>query len=140
VLTLSTVEFKEIRKEWKAKKKEEENQRKAEEEARQRAAAGEARAAHEGAADAHSYGRQSATMPGQANSHAQLPPIGYQPAASGNASATQYTSQGPAMNDGMTQYGTAPSNVYNSPNSNGSSYPASPYSTQNPNMYPPPSH
>jgi hypothetical protein len=82
------------------------------------------------------YGRPSVTMAPQPNSHAQLPPLGYQPAASGNASSTQYTSQGPAMNEGMAQYGTAPSNVYNSPNSNGTSYPASPYSTQNAPMYP----
>jgi len=118
-------EFKEIRKEWKAKKKEEENQRKAEEEARQRAAAGDARAPHDGTNDPYGHGPRSAGLSAQGNTHAQLPPLpGYQPAASGNATATQYASQGPTMNDGMGHY------------------PASPYNAQNPQMYPPnhPSH
>ncbi|KAF2191039.1 transcriptional regulator [Zopfia rhizophila CBS 207.26] len=126
-------EFKEIRKEWKAKKKEEEAQRKAEEE-RQRAAEG--RPPHDNGTEAPVYGqmRQAVGVPGQAPGHPQLPPIGYQPAVTGNASGPQYGTQSPGLAEGMAQYGAANSNVYNSPNSNSSSYPQSPYG-QTPQMY-----
>jgi hypothetical protein len=112
-------EFKEIRKEWKAKKKEEEAARKAEEEARHRSAT-DGRPPHDNVADAPVYARvaQGVPMPGQAPGHTQLPPIGYQPAASGNSAATQYGTQSPGMNEGMTHY------------------PQSPYNQQ-PAMYPP---
>ncbi|KAF2661248.1 hypothetical protein K491DRAFT_483109 [Lophiostoma macrostomum CBS 122681] len=108
-------EFKEIRKEWKAKKKEEEQQRKADEE-RQRAA--DPRAPHDNGPDAPVYGqvRQPVGMPGQAPGHPQLPPIGYQPAASGNTSGPQYGTQSPGLAEGMAHY------------------PQSPYG-QNPQMY-----
>ena len=128
-----STEFKEIRKEWKAKKKEEEQQRKADEE-RQRAA--DPRAAHDNGPEAPVYGqvRQPVGMPGQAPGHPQLPPIGYQPAASGNTSGPQYGTQSPGLAEGMAQYGANSGNVYNSPSSNSSSYPQSPYG-QNPQMY-----
>ncbi|PSN66799.1 hypothetical protein BS50DRAFT_493095 [Corynespora cassiicola Philippines] len=112
-------EFKEIRKEWKAKKKEEEQQRKAEED-RQRQA--DQQRAHDNGTDAPVYGqmRQAVAVPGQAPGHNQLPPIGYQPAASGNSAAPQYGTQSPGLPEGMAH--------------NSSSYPQSPYG-QNPQMY-----
>ncbi|KAK4662186.1 uncharacterized protein QC763_711370 [Podospora pseudopauciseta] len=71
-------EFKEIRKEWKARKKEEEAQRKAEEE-RQRQAAASAAAAQGTADSSVADGAQPATT--YSGSRAvQLPPIGYGPA------------------------------------------------------------
>jgi hypothetical protein len=76
-------EFKEIRKEWKARKKEEENQRKAAEE-RERAAAVQAQAqAQPGPVDGAaptdpSQAGQPPSYPGGVRP--QLPPIGYQPA------------------------------------------------------------
>ncbi len=70
---LSFTEFKEIRKEWKARKKEEENQRKAEEE-RARATAVPADGQGQGE-NAPPAGYQ------QAGRSVQLPPIGYQPGA-----------------------------------------------------------
>jgi len=74
-------EFKEIRKEWKARKKEEEAQRKAAEE-RERAAAAAAQAQQqqvEGGAPADpSQAAQPPSYPGGVRP--QLPPIGYQPA------------------------------------------------------------
>ncbi|KAH7088348.1 C2H2 transcription factor-like protein [Paraphoma chrysanthemicola] len=113
-------EFKEIRKEWKAKKKEEEAQRKADDD---RHRADVQQRAHDGAApgEAPVYGqmRQAVGVPGQAP-HTQLPPIGYQPAASGNNTAPQYGTQSPGLPEGMAH--------------NSSSYPQSPYG-QNPQMY-----
>ncbi|KAA8650586.1 putative C2H2 transcription factor (Con7) [Aspergillus tanneri] len=72
-------EFKEIRKEWKARKKEEEAQRKAAEE-RERAAAAQAAQANQVDAPnpADPQGAQPPTYPGGVRP--QLPPIGYQPA------------------------------------------------------------
>lgn len=74
-----SLEFKEIRKEWKARKKEEESQRKAAEE-RERAAA---QAAQAGQVDAP--GSSDPSQGGQPPAYGsgvrpQLPPIGYQPA------------------------------------------------------------
>lgn len=79
ILTLFSLEFKEIRKEWKARKKEEESQRKAAEE-RERAAA---QAAQAGQVDAP--GSSDPSQGGQPPAYGsgvrpQLPPIGYQPA------------------------------------------------------------
>ncbi|KAJ4993885.1 hypothetical protein SVAN01_00362 [Stagonosporopsis vannaccii] len=133
-------EFKEIRKEWKAKKKEEEAQRKADDE-RQRAEmhqhAQQQRVAHDGGPpEAPVYGqmRQAVGVPGQQPSHPQLPPIGYQPAASGTSAAPQYGTHSPGLPEGMAQYAT-PNNPYDSPSSNPNhSYPQSPYG-QNPQMY-----
>lgn len=71
------IEFKEIRKEWKARKKEEETQRKAAEE-RERAAAQAAQASQvEGPPSDPQAGQPSAY-----GGRPQLPPIGYQPADS----------------------------------------------------------
>lgn len=110
-------EFKEIRKEWKAKKKEEEAARKADEE---RHRADVQQRVHEGGApgEAPVYGqmRQAVGVPGQPPQHPQLPPIGYQPAASGNTAAPQYGTQSPGLPEGMAHY------------------PQSPYG-QNPQMY-----
>jgi hypothetical protein len=76
------LEFKEIRKEWKARKKEEENQRKAAEE-RERAAAAQAQAQGQvdgGPTQDPSQAGQPPSYPGGVRP--QLPPIGYQPADS----------------------------------------------------------
>ncbi|EAT84638.1 hypothetical protein SNOG_08362 [Parastagonospora nodorum SN15] len=93
---------------------------------------------HEGPpGEAPVYGqmRQAVGVPGQGPQHAQLPPIGYQPAASGNNAPPQYGTQSPGLpSEGMAQYATPNSHAYNSPNSNSSSYPQSPYG-QNPQMY-----
>jgi hypothetical protein len=68
-------EFKEIRKEWKARKKEEENARKADEERQRQAAAA---AAQNGAPDGQGPdGPATSTYPG--SRPVTLPPIGYQP-------------------------------------------------------------
>jgi len=117
-------EFKEIRKEWKAKKKEEEAQRKAEEEARHRGPDG--RAPHDNGAEPPVYGQVGQVrMAPQTPGHPQLPPIGYQPAASGNSAAPQYAPQGPADIGQGIPHGA---------------YPQSPY-TQSPQMgYPGPGH
>lgn len=89
-----TPEFKEIRKEWKAKKKEEEAARKAEEE-RQRSSDGRGGADSNGP-ETPVYGQMR--HPGQGGGP-QLPPIGYAPAGS---QAPGYGQQSPAM-DGMPQ-------------------------------------
>jgi hypothetical protein len=135
VANSTTLEFKEIRKEWKAKKKEDDAARKADED-RHRVAAEQNRAAHENGAEAPVYGqmRQAVGVPGQPG-HPQLPPIGYQPAASGNTSGPQYGTQSPGLAEGMSQqYSSPTSNVYHSPSSNSNSYPQSPYGS-NPQMY-----
>lgn len=62
----------------------------------------------------------------------QLPPIGYQPA--NTTTAAQYGTGSPGLQEGMPTYAAPASNVYNSPNSNSSSYPQSPYG-QNPQIY-----
>jgi hypothetical protein len=77
----SRTEFKEIRKEWKAKKKEEESARKQDEE-RQRQEAGRAQQeAGTPTQPAPAQYPQQHMMPPQPISSAQLPPIGYAPAA-----------------------------------------------------------
>ena len=133
------IEFKEIRKEWKAKKKEEEAQRKAEEE---RIRAGEGRQPHDNGAEASGYGqvRPNVGMPGQAGGHpTQLPPLGYQAAASGNATGAQYGGQNPTLNpDGMPQYVTS-TNDHNRYIANNYRYPQSPYNPGG-SMYPPGGH
>lgn len=73
---ITRIEFKEIRKEWKARKKEEENARKADEE-RQRQAV-QAAAAQNGDPQGPD-GPPSSNYPG--SRPVTLPPIGYQPAA-----------------------------------------------------------
>ncbi|KAI9798924.1 MAG: hypothetical protein M1825_004937 [Sarcosagium campestre] len=108
-------EFKEIRKEWKARKKEEENLRKADEE--------RARAAQANQVDPQNPADPAQAQP--ANSYPpgvrpQLPPIGYQP---GQPGQVQGHYAGPANGiEQMQQYGSNP--LY--PN-----YPQSPYGQGN---------
>jgi hypothetical protein len=108
---LLITEFKEIRKEWKARKKEEENQRKADEE-RSRAAA--VPADGQGPAD-------NGPAPGyqQGGRSVQLPPIGYQPGA-------QVPGQYQAPSGGVQQL-----QEYGNNHISYSGYPASPYGAPN---------
>ncbi|KAK2759428.1 hypothetical protein FQN54_002906 [Arachnomyces sp. PD_36] len=118
-------QFKEIRKEWKARKKEEENQRKAAED-RERAAAQANQPQVEGPPPADpSQGAQPPPYP--AGVRPQLPPIGYQPA------------------DGQvpSQYSASPGGGMVYPQGNGqiaypANYPHSPYGQANPVYQPPP--
>lgn len=110
-LTYLPAEFKEIRKEWKARKKEDENQRKAEDE-RARAAAVPADGAPEGAAPGYQQGGRSV----------QLPPIGYQPGAQVPG---QYQAQAPSGGVQQLQQG------YQQDHLQYSGYPASPYGAPN---------
>lgn len=104
-------EFKEIRKEWKARKKEEENQRKADEErARVVAVPSDGQGAGDSAA---SSGYQ---QPGRS---VQLPPIGYQPGA-------QVPGQYQAPAGGVQQL-----QEYSNSHLQYSGYPASPYGAPN---------
>jgi hypothetical protein len=113
------LEFKEIRKEWKARKKEEENQRKAAED-RERAAAQANQQQVEGPPPADpSQAAQPPPYP--AGVRPQLPPIGYQPA------------------DGQvpSQYSASPGGGMVYPQGNGqiaypANYPHSPYGQANP--------
>lgn len=73
ITTNRGAEFKEIRKEWKARKKEEEAQRKAEEERQRQAAAAAAQNGDPQGTD----GTPTSSYPG--SRPVQLPPIGYQP-------------------------------------------------------------
>ncbi|KAM7197882.1 hypothetical protein V8F33_005374 [Rhypophila sp. PSN 637] len=112
-------EFKEIRKEWKARKKEEEAARKAEEE-RQRAAAASAQSAAD-PQSATDGNQPPTTYPG--SRQVQLPPIGYQ--------AAQY----PAPPSAGIQ-GSLPGDYSNAGHVYGSAYsPNSPYGAPNPQMY-----
>ncbi|KAL1301810.1 hypothetical protein AAFC00_006000 [Neodothiora populina] len=114
-------EFKEIRKEWKAKKKEEENQRKAEEE-RQRQEHANRQQDGTPTQAAAQYPPQHMMPP--AMSGTQLPPIGYAPAAAPPPS--QYPPQQQPV-DGSQQYSAG--QMY----ANG--YPQSPYAAQGGQMY-----
>ncbi|KAF4628067.1 hypothetical protein G7Y89_g10084 [Cudoniella acicularis] len=106
-------EFKEIRKEWKARKKEEENQRKADEERARAVAVGGAPAEGQPASDGPPAGYQ----PGQRS--VQLPPIGYQPGA-------QVPGQYQAPSGGVQQL-----QEYSNNHLQYSGYPASPYGAPN---------
>lgn len=101
-------EFKEIRKEWKARKKEEENQRKQDEE-RQRATAG----------PADGQNPDGGPPPGYQARSVQLPPIGYQPGA-------QVPGQYQAPTGGVQQL-----QEYSNSHLQYSGYPASPYGAPN---------
>lgn len=83
ILTCNNAEFKEIRKEWKARKKEEEQARKAAEEAeRQRQAAQAAAHAQNGAPGPEGADGAQPPQPYSAGGRqVQLPPIGYSPAS-----------------------------------------------------------
>merc|ERR1712072_689836 len=104
-------EFKEIRKEWKARKKEEENARKAEEE-RQRQAAAQASQVDGQAGDAHQVPGQGYQQNGARPS---LPPIGYQ-SADGHAQGQYAQPQGgmvyPQGNGQMGNYANYPNSPY----------------------------
>lgn len=95
---LCNTEFKEIRKEWKAKKKEEENARKQEEERARQEAARNGQEPGPPQGTPGQYG-QPGMMPQHMGGGPQLPPIGYQPA--GQAPG-QYQ---PQQVDGAPQYG-----------------------------------
>ncbi|KAI0180256.1 hypothetical protein GGR52DRAFT_530466 [Hypoxylon sp. FL1284] len=115
-------EFKEIRKEWKARKKEEEQARKAAEEAeRQRHMHTAQAAAQNGAADPQ--GGDPAQTPSSYTTSRQLPPIAYE--------TTQYPAPPSATvpQQPLPQY--SPTNhIYS-----GYQQPPSPYPPQNQNMY-----
>lgn len=83
-------EFKEIRKEWKAKKKEEEAQRKAAEEAAQRNGEAHHPSTSDGSAVYGAVRPAVAGMTAPSPTHPQLPPLGYQPANNANAVSGQY--------------------------------------------------
>ncbi|KAB2579949.1 C2H2 finger domain transcription factor CON7 [Lasiodiplodia hormozganensis] len=121
-------EFKEIRKEWKAKKKEEEAQRKAEEE-RQRQAEQQRQAQNNEANNSNPetpiYGQPRAMAQPVQMGGPQLPPIGYAPAASGQAPA-QYGTQSPSAIGEMAHYPQSPytqgQTMYQQPADNGSNF------------------
>lgn len=114
---LLVAEFKEIRKEWKARKKEEENQRKADEERARNAAVGAASEGQPG---------EGPPAPGyQAGRPVQLPPIGYQP---GSHVPGQYQT---APSGGVQQLSEYPNNTQ----LQYSGYPASPYGAPTQQMY-----
>jgi hypothetical protein len=113
-------EFKEIRKEWKARKKEEDNQRKAEEE-RHRAAAQASAGDPQSATDPAAAGAAQAYPPGV---RPQLPPIGYTPGQPGQPQG-HYPPQPNGMEQ-MQQYSGNP--MYGN-------YPQSPYAAQGNQMY-----
>ncbi|KAL7626697.1 C2H2 finger domain transcription factor con7 [Parahypoxylon ruwenzoriense] len=118
-------EFKEIRKEWKARKKEEEQQRKAAEEAeRQRHAQAAAAAAQAQNGGADPQGGDSGPAPSSyGTGRPQLPPIGYQPA--------QYPAPPSATVPQQPLPEYSPTNhIYS-----GYQQPASPYAPSNPQMY-----
>ncbi|KAI5864595.1 hypothetical protein GGS23DRAFT_454907 [Durotheca rogersii] len=119
-------EFKEIRKEWKARKKEEEQQRKAAEEAeRQRhaqVAAAAAAQAQNGGADPQA-GDSGPAPSSYGAGRPQLPPIGYQ------------TNQYPAPSSASVAQQQLPEYSPTSHLYSGYQQPASPYAPQNPQMY-----
>jgi transcription factor CON7 len=107
-------EFKEIRKEWKARKKEEENMRKADEERARAAAVGSAAEGQPGEG-APAPGYQQAGRP-----PVQLPPIGYQPGAhvpgqyqAAPSGGVQQLQEYP--NNGQIQYSGYPASPYGAP-------------------------
>lgn len=114
-LTFVYLEFKEIRKEWKARKKEEENQRKAEEERQRQAAQAAAQNGDPQAPD----GPPTSTYPG--SRPVTLPPIGYQ--------TTQYPAP-PSGSVGQQPMADYQNHMY-------SNYPPphSPYGQPNQGMY-----
>ena len=98
----SRAEFKEIRKEWKARKKEEENQRKADEERQRQAVQQQGGQPGEGQHNPADGGAQhNHSSSGYPQAVRQLPPIGYTPA--GGQVPAQYGQQPHAM-EGMPQY------------------------------------
>jgi hypothetical protein len=122
------IEFKEIRKEWKAKKKEEESQRKADEE-RQRQTEGRSVEQHDQNAP---YGQMRTTLGPPPNiGGPQLPPIGYPPQQGGPPSQPQYGQPQPSPGMDMGQYASTNNLAYNNGNNLQTSYPQSPYAPNN---------
>ncbi|KAF6824245.1 hypothetical protein CMUS01_10326 [Colletotrichum musicola] len=117
-------EFKEIRKEWKARKKEEETQRKADEERQRQAAAAAAAAAQNGSADPQAAADGTSSASAYASGRqVQLPPIGYQP--------SQYPappSAGAVAQQSLPEYNS--SHMYSA-----NYQPQSPYGQPNQSMY-----
>lgn len=113
-------EFKEIRKEWKARKKEQENQQKAEDERQRQAVQQNGQVDGQPSADG-TPGQQSSQYPQTVR---QLPPLGYAP-ASGQV-PTQYGQPGGPMEAAPIQYSGQMQGYY--------SHPQSPYGQQTP-MY-----
>ena len=116
---LRDTEFKEIRKEWKAKKKEEENARKQEDERHRQEAQRQGQDSSQPQGQPAHYG-QPHMMPHQMGGP-QLPPIGYQ--AAGGQPAGQYTQ--PQQVDGAPQYSGNGHQMYST-----QGYPQSPYGQQ----------
>lgn len=116
-------EFKEIRKEWKAKKKEEENLRKADEERLRQEHA--SRTQQDGTPTQPSAQYPPQHMMAPAMNGTQLPPIGYAPAA--GAPPAQYPPQQQPV-DGAQQYSAGQMYAANG-------YPQSPYAAQGNPMY-----
>ncbi|TLD06786.1 hypothetical protein E2P81_ATG10659, partial [Venturia nashicola] len=112
-------EFKEIRKEWKAKKKEEENARKQEDERHRQEAQRQGQDTSQPQGQPAHYG-QPHMMPHQMGGP-QLPPIGYQAAA--GQPAGQYAQ--PQQVDGAPQYSGNGHQMYSA-----QGYPQSPYGQQ----------
>lgn len=110
---LRFLEFKEIRKEWKARKKEEEAARKAEEE-RQRQAVAVATAAQNGNGEGPPGPETSqppATYPGR-----QLPPLGYQGGGQYPAPPSAGVQQPEYNNSYMAHGNYQPASPYGAPN------------------------
>lgn len=110
------IEFKEIRKEWKARKKEEESARKAEDERSRTTGPGP-----QGDGQSSDPGQSTPVQAYPAGVRPQLPPIGYS-SAGGQVSPAQY----PGGADQMYQQGNG--QVY-------PVYPHSPYGTQPSQVY-----
>ncbi|KAF2398491.1 hypothetical protein EJ06DRAFT_558322 [Trichodelitschia bisporula] len=136
-------EFKEIRKEWKAKKKEEEALRKAEEERLRQQ--GEARGATDSSdGPAQGYGQMRSTLgPPPSMGGPQLPPItsAYGPSGqsytAGTSAQTQQQYATTASMDGMGQYAPTSNHVSGNGGNSYSSYPPPAYG-QGGNVYQPP--
>ncbi len=118
------IEFKEIRKEWKARKKEEDAARKAAEDAeRQRHAAAAAAAQAQNGGDPQGGDSGQAPSSYTASRQVQLPPIGYQPSQyPAPPSATVPQQQLPEYSPTGHMY-------------SGYQQPQSPYGPQNQNLY-----
>jgi len=117
-ILICLIEFKEIRKEWKAKKKEEENARKQEEERQRQEAARSGQDSSQASGQPGQYAQHGMMAPQMGGP--QLPPIGYQPA--GGQAPGQYPPH--QQVDGAPQYGTA------NPMYGAQGYPQSPYAPQ----------
>ncbi len=112
--TPRSTEFKEIRKEWKARKKEDDNQRKAEDERMRHQVTQQQPPQVEGQSNPDGI-QQSPSGVYPAQGRPQLPPLGYAPAA---GTVAQQYGQAPAGMDVIPQYASGQLPSY---------YPQSPY-------------